>query len=319
MPEPVENYVDRVLDKNGTSYKLHDTDCRTIADSKTTVYDQTETASFRTLVVDDTLVDATDIGKMTIKNTAARCIYYSGDGTTAAITDVADFHYAIIKAYAAGTGAKKTVGFQVRYSNGINVPDMLIPATHILTTTGSSNGVIQFVVPAVDGSSAILVVDTYTIGNASDGSEDTHTITTQPIGGGSAVGFISLRGDLSTPTTATFTVRNLADTHEIVKKIISKLQANNFEDVKSNVIRAYTDYKAGVGVTSYVGAYNMDIEEWGTNELSISFKFTLPDDATNTLQNCIFCVVDDIRLGAADDGSADTHTFRTFKISGTAM
>lgn len=184
MPEPIENYVDHVLDKNGTSYELRDTDCRTIANSKTTVKNQTETASYENLVVDETLVDSSTFTKMTIKNTAARCIYYQGDGTTATATNAADFHDAILKAYNAGTGVKKTVGFQVRYTNTDKGDELLIPATQMFTDTGSANGVVQFFLPTADGSSLILVVDTYTIGDASDGSADTHTITTQPIGGG---------------------------------------------------------------------------------------------------------------------------------------
>ncbi len=318
MPEPVVNYVDHVLDKNGTSYELHDTDCRTIANSKSVVKNQTETASYATLVVDDTLVEATTFGKMTIKNTAARCIYYQGDGTTAAITDAAAFHDAISKAYSAGTGAKNTVGFQVRYT----IPqgnDMLMPATHMFTGTGNSNGVIQFVLPAVDGSSAVLVVDTYTMGNASDGSADTHTITTQAIGGGGSVGYISLRGDITNTSTATFTVRNAAETHAIVKEIYDNFSSGNFSAIKNNMVRSYTDYKAGVGTTSHVGVYDLEVADKGVNNLTIAFKFSLPSDAATALLNCIFYVTCKITIGAADDGSADSYTFTTFKVSGTAM
>lgn len=313
MPEPVENYVDRVLDKNGTSYKLHDTDCRTIANSKSVVKNQTETVSYGTLVVDETLVDSATSLKMTIKNTAARCIYYQGDGSTATATNAADFHDAISKAYSAGTGVKKTVGFQVRYTNTANGDSLLIPATHMFTETGSSNGVIQFVLPAVDGSSLILVVDTYTMGNASDGSADTHTITTQPIGAPS-VGYIIFKGDLTTPTAASFTVRNAPATHAIVKKIYS-----NRSEVKNNLVILNCDYKAGVGTTDCSGAYDIEVVDSGVNKVTIAFKFSLPDDAANTLLNSIFYVTDTITIGSADDGSGDTHTFTTFKVSGTAM
>ncbi len=318
MPEPVENYVDRVLDKNGTSYKLHDTDCRTIANSKSVVKNQTETTSYGTLVVDDTLVDASTFGKLTIKNTAARCIYYQGDGATATATNAADFHDAILKAYSAGTGVKKTVGFQVRYTNTSNGDTLLIPATQMFTDTGSSNGVIQFILPTADGSSLILVVDTYTHGNASDGSADTHTITTKAIGG-SSVGFISLRGDITNTSAATFTVRNAAETHAIVKEIYDNISSGNFSAIKNNMVRAYTDYKAGVGTTSHLGVYDLEIADVGVNNLTIAFKFSLPSDAATALLNCIFYVTCKIAIGTADDGSGDTYTFKTFKVSGTAM
>jgi hypothetical protein len=138
-------------------------------------------------------------------------------------------------------------------------------------------------------------------------------------GGGSSVGFISLRGDMTNTSAATFTVRNAAETHAIVKEIYDNFNSDNFSAIKNNMVRTYTDYEVGFGTTSYVGVYDLEIGDVGVNALTIAFKFSLPSDAATALRNCIFYVTCKITIGTADDGSGDTYTFKTFKVSGTAM
>lgn len=113
-------------------------------------------------------------------------------------------------------------------------------------------------------------------------------------------------------TTQSVTVRNSAMYHAIARKI-----CDNMAEHKKYYVQFRCDYTTSTGTSYSLGAYDIEVINQGVNTVTLAFKYKLPADANQT--NNIYYVTDDITLGSAEDGSGDTHTFRTLKIAGTAM
>lgn len=334
QPEPVggNDYIDKVTLKNGVEYDLRDSDARaSIANINTTLANKAEifradgSTRIKKLIVGEDLIDQPNTNQTSIAAMSGVQLGYKWVSSNApvALVSASEFHEAVGKYYIQALGARKGIGCYVYYNTAddtqttpyrhLRIPAVFEWDLNAGETAALRRGTIQFALPSIDGTTLQQVVDTFTYDSTdATGASDTHTITINQIGGSSGPTFYPIYysgSDSSISARSNYKAQN----HEAFLQLIG----NGYGDFSGKFLNVFARVYFEHSPDSSAKLTTNDtvvcpIGFWanvnGTNTLSIFFTFQHCN--INSTSGRMLTVRDDVTVGAAADGSQDTHKIK---------